>query len=231
MENNFQRSSNRKKAWEEAYNYVKKLILSTKLKPGEIISEQSLAEELGISRTPVREALRKLEQEGLIVSNKRRKQVFILTMKDMEEIFDIKEVLESNIARWAAEKGKDEDVEKLLKVVKDMKLIARKKLSQNFQKFNDEWLKKDEEYHTLLFKMAGNKRAENVIRNLNHQWHRLRLGILAIEGRLEKSAKEHEKIAIAIAKRDPQAAEKAMKEHLRNLRVMILNLMKIFNYP
>ena len=109
MENNFQRSSNRKKAWEEAYNYVKKLILSTKLKPGEIISEQSLAEELGISRTPVREALRKLEQEGLIVSNKRRKQVFILTMKDMEEIFDIKEVLESNIARWAAEKGKDEE--------------------------------------------------------------------------------------------------------------------------
>jgi len=231
MENNFQRSSNRKKAWEEAYNYVKKLILSTKLKPGEIISEQSLAEELGISRTPVREALRKLEQEGLIVSNKRRKQVFILTMKDMEEIFDIKEVLESSIARWAAEKGKDEDVEKLLKVVKDMKLIARKKLSQNFQKFNDEWLKKDEEYHTLLFKMAGNKRAENVIRNLNHQWHRLRLGILAIEGRLEKSAKEHEKIAMAIAKRDPQAAEKAMKEHLRNLRVMILNLMEIFNYP
>lgn len=221
----------RMKSWEEAYRCLRHLIFSGVLRPGETISENSLAKRLGMSRTPVREAIHRLEQEGLIVSlSNRKKQVFVLTIKDVEEIFDLKEIIEGKVARWAAERHKPEEAERLRMVTANMKKVV---LDNNVpsQELNDTWLELDREYHDILFAMARNQRAREIIRNLNQQWHRLRLGILAIEGRLEKSAKEHEEIAEAILRGDAAGAEEAMIEHLQNLRRMLLTLMQTFNFP
>lgn len=219
------------KSWEEAYRRLRNLIFNGTLRPGEIISENSLAKRLGMSRTPVREAIHRLEQEGLIVPvSNRKKQIFVLTIKDVEEIFDLKEIIESKVARWAAEHHKPEEAEKLRTITANMKKVVLDNNAAS-QELNDTWLELDKEYHDTLFAMARNQRAKEIIRNLNQQWHRLRLGILAIEGRLEKSVKEHEEIAEAILRGDAAGAEEAMIEHLRNLRRMLLTLMQAFNFP
>ncbi len=220
------------KLWEDAYSRLRDLILSGQLKPGALISENALAKDFGMSRTPVREAIRRLEQEGLIISaGNRRKQVFILTIENIKEIFDIKKALEGGIAGWAAERHDEKDAEKLKKIVANMEKAVEQRSSSLAQANEDGWLRLDEQYHELLFKMSHNFKAEEIIKNLNQQWHRLRLGILAIEGRLEKSFEEHEEIALAILDKNPDAAEKAMKEHLQNLERMLVSLMRTFNFP
>ena len=83
------------KAWEKAYDRIKDMILTMKIKPGEIVSENNLSKQLGISRTPVREAIKALEQEGLIIASNRRKRVYVLTVKEIEEIFELKKAIES----------------------------------------------------------------------------------------------------------------------------------------
>ncbi len=222
-----------KRSWEIAYELIKDLILSLHIQPGEIVSENKLAIQLGIGRTPVREALKRLEQEGLIVSTNGRKRVYVLSVSDIEEIFDLKKTLEGSIAKWAAERAGKKDHSRLDQIVESMTQIADSKPSEpsQLEQWNNRYLAVDGEYHNLLAKIAGNRRAEQIVLNLNAQWHRLHLGILAIEGRIEKSAAEHRKIADAIIGHQPDKAEQCMIYHLENLKVMLVSIMKAFHYP
>jgi len=225
--------SKKRQNWQDAYNAIQNSILSSTIKPGELITEIGMAEQLGIGRTPVREALHKLEQEGLIVTENQRKRVYILTIKEVEEIFDIKMSLESSIAGWAAERGDEADLQELSAVIKEMKRIAAEKPEDEDEeeKWFVTWMKKDNQFHDLLFRMANNNKAEQIILNLNKQWHRLKVGILAMEGRIERSVLEHEKITEAILKRDASGAAEAMQAHLNNLKRMLVKLLKVFHYP
>jgi len=217
---------------EEVYKYVRSKILNMEYIPGAIISENTIAKELKISRTPIREAFKKLEMEGLIVTlPSKRKQIFLLTMEDVRKIFDIKKSLEGSIAKWAVERGVEEDFIKLKEIIEDMERIAQNQITSIEDENFKEWLQRDNDFHELLFKMANNDRAELIIKNLNAQWHRLRLGILAIEGRISISTREHKEIAEAILAKNSQRAEELMKGHLSNLEKLLINLMKTFNYP
>lgn len=226
-------SEKSERAWESAYEQIKELILSMEFKPGDIVSENRMAQRLGISRTPVREALKKLEQEGLVIASNRRKRVYVLTVKEVREIFDLKKVVEGSIARWAAERGSEEEVGKLQAIIEEMGKIAEGKPEDpsEQEEWKHAWLEADKGYHEQLFAMAENQRAAQLIRSLNTYWHRLRLGIVAIEGRIEISQAEHRKITEAIVRRDPDAAEKAAVSHLENLKNMLVNIMKVFHYP
>lgn len=211
------------------------MIFRMELKPGETVSEYAIAEKLKVSRTPVREAFKRLEQEGLIISTPSgRKKVFVLTTKDVELIFDLKEILESGIVKWAVERGSDDDI-------KQLELVTEKMLSlfESNKEGKDEaesellkkWLQLDVEFHELLYKMAGNPRAEQIIKNLNNQWQRLRQAILVMEGRMQKSSEEHLRIAQAITQRNSEEAERKMKEHLLNIRKMLVSMMRAFHFP
>lgn len=228
-------SRNRKNvdAWEQAYEKIQDLILKMKIKPGQAVTETTLSDQLGISRTPVREALKKLEQEGLIITSKRRKRVYILTIKEIEEIFDLKICIEGAVARWAAERADARDLGKLERIVEAMKSIASRRPSDESKedKWLNRWIEKDKQFHDLLFGMASNNRAQQIIRNYNKQWHRLKLGMLTMEGRVERSAIEHEKVGKAILNRRPHLAEKAMEQHLRNLKRELIKIMKLLHYP
>lgn len=223
----------RKKSSDEAYDHIQDLILSMKILPGRNVTEHALSKQIGIGRTPVREALARLESEGLIFSNKGRKTVYTLTIKEIKEIFEIKSALEGAIARWAAERGADSDRNKLREILEEMKGHASKRPENEDQrkKYLDEWIELDKNLHKVIFKMAKSPKAQQIIENLNLQWHRTRISVYALEGRILRSSKEHEKFVNHIIQQEGEKAEKAMKSHLKTLECEIENVMRLFNYP
>ncbi|MCX7795742.1 MAG: GntR family transcriptional regulator [bacterium] len=216
-----------------SYEKIKELILNMDLKPGEFISEAILAKKLNVSRTPVREALKKLEQEGLIITEGKRKRIFILTLKDLKEIFELKKIIETEVVCWAIERGKEEDFIRLKCTIEKLEGLARTrpKNSDKIKEWFELWFRQDKEFHSIIFDMADNKRARQIVENLNSQWHRLRIGIDAIEGRIEKALEEHKNIAQAILEKNINRAREAMIEHLDNLYTSVSSLMEIFHFP
>ncbi len=221
--------------FDKAYSSIRKLIVGMKINPGDAITELALAEQLAIGRTPVREALKRLEQDGLIITQNRRKTVHTLSAKEVAELFDIKICLESATAAWAAERGTDADRAELKKALDEMRLLAQEPPADVWQDtdsvFLQRWLAADQQLHRLLFQMAGNSRAAEIVQKLNLQWHRLRVGIYTIEGRIERGFAEHETFVQAVLNRDSEAARTAMSDHLTNLKNELIRLMKVFHYP
>jgi len=210
---------------QEAYNYVKSKIMNREFKPGQFLQDAQLAAELSFSRTPVREALRLLEHEGLLISQARRGwKVYSLTLQDIKEIFNIKMVLETKIARWAAESN-DEDRRNILKNL--MGKMKQAMLSDD----HESWRKADTELHSIILGMGRNERASRIIRDLNDQWYRVRIGLIAMQGRVERSNIEHEAIVERILAKDGEGAEKMMEEHLHNLRVELEHVLVNMVFP
>jgi GntR family transcriptional regulator, rspAB operon transcriptional repressor len=220
-------------AWEKACEDIQDLILRMEIKPGQVVTETALSKRLGISRTPIREALKKLEQEGLIVTTQRRKHVCILTIREIEEIFDLKICIEAAVAAWAAERASDRQRDEIQAVLGRMKRIAETRPTDASKEkaWLDEWLDSDRRFHEVLFETAGNGRARQVIRTCNMQWHRLRVGMHTLEGRVERSVIEHEAVARAILDGRPAEARKAMETHLRNLKKELIKVMQLLGVP
>lgn len=225
--------STKKNSKDEAYESIQQLILSTRIRPGESVTENALASELGLGHTPVREALTQLEQDGLIVSTNGRKRVYTLTVKEVVEIFDIKIALESALVKWATANATDQDVAYLRQVIGEMKAIAieRPESDREREQYLSQWLAKDRQLHERIFLLADNRKAVEYIRRLNIQWHRLRVAVYALEGRIVRSAEEHEDFVQHIIDRQPEAAEQAMKGHLENLKGELVKAMQLFHYP
>lgn len=203
----------------QAYVWIKERILNFHFKPGESLTDREIAEELGMSRTPVREALRLLEHEGLLMSSPRRGwQVRPLGLEDIREIFDVKIVLESAMARWAAA-CPDQEKRRALQ-----ECLARMK-EATAQKDTQAWVRADIDLHNVIFEMAGNRRAARIIQQLNEQWWRVRIGLVSMEGRMERSLHEHEAIVASILAGDEEAAERQMREHLEGVRQELLDVL------
>ena len=219
-------------SFEEAYSLILEEIVNGTLKPGEVITEFNLAERYGISRTPVREALSRFQCEGLISTSNRTKRIYSLSDHDIEEIFEMKELIEGNVAKQAAEKLADKPAEDLFQVVKGMKKLSERAPENESEEMEllDNWLDLDKQFHEIIFSAAGNKRAQQYIQKLNIQWHRLNVGLIAIEGRIGKAIMEHEAIAGAIMERNPEKARNTMTEHLEDLKKVIIKLMAAFGY-
>lgn len=205
-----------------------------KRRPGESLSEIAIANELKLSRTPVREAMKRLENEGLIVSENRRKYVYVLRIHEIEEIFELKCSIEGNCVARAAELHTDSEAEELGSIMEKVDEFLHHQdlsLARSDHHLIHDWLSLDQEFHETLFRMCRNRKAEQIVNQLNSQWHRLELGILAMEGRLAQNVSEHQVIGKAVLKRDEVAARDAMIKHLGNLRNTITSIMEIFHYP
>jgi len=226
----------KRNAWEKAYTAIRDRILNMDLKPGQLVSEVILSKELGISRTPIREAFKKLEQEGLIINQNHRKRVYILTIRELEEIFDMKCAVEGYIAYLAALRKEPSQEVRLRAVMDRMEQFPIGNGSAAFTEGDHHqrimaWLEIDEAFHDILYEMAKNRRAQEYIQNLNRQWHRLRMGINAMEGRIEKSIKEHLDLGKTILAGDAEGARVQMVHHLENLKRSIISIMSYFHYP
>jgi DNA-binding GntR family transcriptional regulator len=197
---------------QQVYDFVKAQIMNLELKPGQYITDSQIADEFEISRTPVREALRRLEQEGLLVNQARRGwKVYSLSLDDIHEIFDIKESLDGMIIRKAAE-CQDEDLRNELK-----QWLTRMKRATEVDNV-DAWLEADSQLHETIYKMGGNERAARIMRRVNDQWYRLRIGFVALQGRMELSTPEHDAIVDRILAGDGCEADRMHGVHTNRVR-------------
>jgi len=195
--------------FEAADGVIRKLIFNRALKPGEWIDEKALAQELGISRTPLREALKVLHNEGLVKLVPRR-GCFVakLSDRDFEEIYDMIGVLEAASAAKAAERATPADIARLRKITQRMQQMA---IEHNYKRYFEANLAA----HAALLEVAGNRWQKNMIeylRGMCRLWPRA--SIADIPGRLEQSLREHQEILEAIEAADPARAQEVMHRHI-----------------
>jgi DNA-binding GntR family transcriptional regulator len=211
---------------QQAYDFVKNQIMTLRYKPGQDLTDSQVAQDLHISRTPVREAFHRLENEGLLINESPRRgwRVYTLSLEDIHEIFDIKEVVEGLIARQAArcdDAARQDALRDAMRRMRD----AREKEDL------DHWLSADMALHDAIFCMAPNERGQRIVANLNDQWHRVRIGFMAMQGRIVRSTDEHEGIVDAILAQDGDAAEQRMRQHLNAVREELVRLLVTLVLP
>ena len=199
---------------------LREAIRSGVLKPGERIMEIQLAEELGVSRTPVREAIRKLELEGYVVMMPRRgTYVASMSIRDINEIFEIRTALESLSNGLAADHITEDELEHLQRL---LVIIGGYIKEGNIEKI----VETDIEFHDLLYHAARNERLVGIISNLRDQLTRFRTLSMSYPGRLEETLEEHRLIVDAIASGDRKAASRAAERHMENSEKTLLKAME-----
>ena len=181
------------------------------LEPGERLMEVQLAEELGISRTPVREAIRKLEQEGYVIMMPRRgTYVSSVSVHDVKEIFEI---------RTALERIEPEELEKLRALLTEIEgHIKRNDI--------DKIVATDIAFHGLLYQVSRNERLVTIISNLKEQLARFRTLSMSYPGRLQETLEEHRAMVEAIAAGDVDAARDAAERHMEQAEETLLKAMR-----
>ena len=202
----------------EAYDYLVEAITTFKIPPNAPISENRLAKTLGISRTPIRQALQRLEAEGLITkSDSSRFTVSLVTPKQVEETCDLLQIRDTFLFIQASKNMEKESREQLLKITPEMIVEAEKDNRDN-------WSKADTAYHDLIFKAADNQMMANIAlihrRKIQRFWTRS----AQYESRLAVCSKEHEVLAKAIVNQDIAAIEPAVSEHIDHMRTSILKI-------
>jgi len=202
------------------YNYIKKKILSNELPTGYSLSEEALSKELKVSRTPIREALRKLEVETL-VEIKPHRGTFVKKIKveDINEIFLIREALEGLSANITATLISEDN----LKILEEKLEIAEKRYENGLYKESSDI---GNQIHNAILRIAGNKRILNIISNLSQQTAWLKTLAVSVPGRLKKSNYEHRKILEALKLHKSKLAEKRMKEHIIGTKKDIIKIFK-----
>jgi DNA-binding GntR family transcriptional regulator len=191
------------------FENLREAILEGKLEPGQRLMEVQLAEQLGVSRTPVREAIRKLELEGLVIMLPRKgAYVANVSLKDIIDVLEIRASLEGLAAFLAAERISDEDILKLKTIAEEFKqsLIDDEDI--------DTQLKRDIEFHECIFNATNNKKLVQLINSIWEQVHRFRVTYLSDIDMSLKIIEEHQNILDAISKRDPELAQKYAIEHI-----------------
>jgi len=197
-------------------NQIREDILSGYFAPGESLPEVKLAEEYGVSRTPIREALRQLELEGLVVTAPNRGAVVSdITEQDVMDVYRIREMVEGLAAFRAAEHITPEELEALEELVDLTEFYVQK---GDFEKV----VKTDTRFHEAILEVSKSKPIKQALGALIHYVQRARLVSLRVPGRLNKFINEHRAILQAIKNRDPEAAAQAVSDHVRNARENLL---------
>jgi len=195
---------------EEVFIMLREAILNGKLKPGDRLVERELAEQLGVSRTPVREALRKLELENLVTHIPRKGVVVSeISREDIIEILDIRACLEGLVARIAAEKVTKQDIEELRSYLEKMKKAVQEGKNDELNRLHDEFNKK-------VLNIAGSPRLSQMISSLSDYINRFTKIGYSIPGRTDAAMKEHAELIEALAARNPVLAEQIAEDHIVN---------------
>lgn len=190
------------------FHRIREDILSGKYNDNEELKETTIGSELGVSRTPVREALRQLELEGLvnIIPNKGA-YVTGISQKDIHDIYVIRSYLEGLAARWACGNITDGQIEELEEILYLSEFHAKK---QHYEQV----VELDNKFHESIYRASGSKILEHELTTFHHYVERIRKKSLGKEARALKSNEEHRAILEAIRQRDGQLAEKLAHEHI-----------------
>ncbi|NLW48955.1 MAG: GntR family transcriptional regulator [Firmicutes bacterium] len=214
------RLDNYKPLRELVFESIREAIISGQLQAGERLMEIQLAEEMGVSRTPVREAIRKLELEGLVAMIPRKgAYVAGLSFKEIADVFEIRGALEGLAAELAAERITEEELEELERyLVRIAEAIDKGDL--------EKVVANDTDFHSILYQASRNQRLSQIINNLREQIQRFRTTSLSYPGRMKNALEEHRKIVEAISARDGELASKLAHEHIENAETSMMSMIQ-----
>lgn len=189
-------------------------ILSGKYKENDELRENTIGKELGVSRTPVREALRQLELEGLVtIIPNRGAYVTGISHKDTWDIYTIRSMLEGLCARWAAEHITEEQMDELEEAILLSEFQMKKESG-----FNTEQIAAlDGRFHAILYEASGSRILSHVLSDFHNYVKTARKSSIVSEERARKSIREHRQILRAIKDRDPEMAEQLANEHIMHV--------------
>jgi DNA-binding GntR family transcriptional regulator len=203
------------------FNTLRKAILTGELKPGERLMEIHLANRLGVSRTPIREAIRKLELEGLVIMIPRRgAEVAQITEKSLKDVLEVRRALDALCAELACERITEEETQQLKEACRtfeeaigtgDITTIAAA----------------DVALHDIIVKATGNARLIQLINNLSEQMYRYRFEYIKDESQHEHLVAEHRMICEGIFEKDKEKAAKAAKLHIDNQEKSIIKQIRL----
>jgi len=201
---------------QKVYRILKAEIIEGSLKPGTKLLENNIAKQLGISRTPIREALRELAAEGFVKMNPNQGVVVSnASVEDVQEVLQIRGVLEGLAARLATKMINEEEIKELEKYQKRMEYYTNKDDVLAFSEM-------DTEFHELILNICGNNRLIQIRKNLSDQAHRYQIRSLSVPGRLKYSLKEHQEIVEALKRKNPEQADRLSQKHIENVLTNIL---------
>ena len=194
----------------KVYDRIREDILNGVYEEHEELKEATLGKKMDVSRTPVREALRQLELEGLveIVPNKGAR-VTGITKKDIEDIYQIRYLLEGLSARWATEHVTEELIDKMEETLYLTEFHAKK---GNFMQV----FELDSQFHELMYAASGSKMLNHILSDFHMYVTRMRKSILSSDSRSKNSTEEHRAILEAIKERDPDKAEQCAHDHVKS---------------
>ncbi len=210
-----------RKATEMAYSTLKAMIMDNKLQPAASYLESELAEQLGISRTPTREAMLQLERDGFVeVRPRHGMRVLPISATDMREIYEILTELEPLAAELAAERG---PLEQELREMHDCVDAMDEALSRDAL---EDWARADDRFHTLLAESSGNKRLERVLGNFADQVYRARMATLRMREKPVRSNHDHRELLACLERGDAKAAREVHRRHRKNAGQMLVGLLE-----
>ena len=206
--------------WERIYRRLRGAIQRGEFDPGTRLVEQRLAEELGVSRTPVREALYRLEREGL-VTKVPHKGIVVREQdpEELKEVLALRGLLEGYAAALAAKKGDEE----LFDELEEIRKRSEEALEKNA---TDELVKLNTQFHETLYRRCGNHKLLELIKDLRDQFFRFRTSILRIKGMPRVSIEDHYKMLELMRKGESQAVEKLVREHIGRGKERLLREIK-----
>jgi DNA-binding GntR family transcriptional regulator len=193
---------------EDIADSIRAAIIKGKFKPGEKISEGDLAESMGISRTPLREAFRKLENEGFIEIIPRKGAVVTgIDPNEVNDLYEIKSTLEGLAARLASANMQKRDIKRLERINEELKDLIDKNDLEAFYRAHTK-------FHEVFNKLSANRRLIHMISNLNDHFKRFGIVSLTFPGQYEKAIKQHGEIIEAFKKGDEKAVEEKVRTNV-----------------
>ncbi|MRN05854.1 GntR family transcriptional regulator [Lactobacillus sp. 0.1XD8-4] len=204
---------------EEAYNFIRKEIVQNRLHPNEVISENQITDQLNMSRTPVREAMKQLVADGLVEMRGRENVVTPLTASDVQEVYELRSLLETYALK------------KTINLIPEFKLNEiEKEFEEAYQHKNwDDYLEVDTEFHGLITHIAGYGRLKQFLKILKAQTARTRHVSSYNPHRMGHSIEEHKEIINWIRKRNLDEAEKALAYHLQKVYDSVKSYLNYLN--
>ena len=203
------------------FKTLRKAILTGKLKPGERLMEVHLANRLGVSRTPIREAIRKLELEGLVIMIPRRgAEVAQITEKSLQDVLEVRRSLDALSVELACDRISQEELARLKEACEHFEKVTRTGDAS-------EIAKADVDLHDIIVEATGNQRLQQLVNNLAEQMYRYRFVYIKDTAKHQKLIEEHQIIYESILSGNKERAADAARTHIDNQEQSIINQIRL----
>ncbi len=182
---------------------------------GEILTELKLVEQLGVSRTPIREALQRLEQERLIEDSGKGSVVLGITEQDLTDIMDVRYQLEGTAAYYATQNATDEELDELRKITELQEFYYSKQDFENLRRMDDR-------FHEVIYQLSGRNVIQDILVSMHRKSQRYRRISISHEERTQKVVQEHYAIYEAMAQRNPELSKERIMNHIARAKKSML---------